>query len=223
MRLRFLVESPILYLAFFKTILAALFRAFGRPLSFLHAKPSFLHDHSTTQHSVFSGFLAISTTDKPVNRSIQAYALTQLTVLALRGFIIRDIHKKQGRSSSNSGYEIQKICGWKIYSRRAPLARKYTNRIFESKDGTKSMKIVNYIERHNFSWNDLLTKSNRTEIQTYKVEERTFRTPCIFCSNHAQNLRNYLHPPVVNSADNVQDSMSRIQAVNLEMLLFIKN
>ena len=29
---------------------------------------------------------------------------------------------------------------------RSPLARKYTNRIFESKDGTKSMKIVNYIE-----------------------------------------------------------------------------
>ena len=24
---------------------------------------------------------------------------------------------KQGRSSSNSGYKIQKICGWKIYSR----------------------------------------------------------------------------------------------------------
>ena len=41
------------------------------------------------------------------------------------------------------------------------------------------MKIVNYIERHNFCWNDLLTKSNRTEIQTYKVEERTFGTPCI--------------------------------------------
>ena len=33
---------------------------------------------------------------------------------------------------------------------RAPLARKYTNRIFESKDGTTSVKIVNYIERHNF-------------------------------------------------------------------------
>ena len=39
------------------------------------------------------------------------------------------------------------------------------------------MKIVNYIERHNFCWNDLLTKSNRTEIQTYKEEERTFGTP----------------------------------------------
>ena len=33
---------------------------------------------------------------------------------------------------------------------RAPLARQYTNRIFESKDSTTSMKIVNYIERHNF-------------------------------------------------------------------------
>ena len=117
MRLSFLVESPILYLAFFKTILAALFRAFGLPLSFLPSKPSFLHDHSTTQHSDFSGFLAISTTDKPVNRSIQAYALTQLNVFALRRLIFRDIHKKQGRSSSDSGYEIQKMCGWKIYSR----------------------------------------------------------------------------------------------------------
>ena len=88
MRLSFLVESPILYLAFFKTILAALFRAFGLPLSFLPSKPSFLHGHSTTQHSDFSSFLAISTTDKPVNRSMQ------LNVFALRGFIFRDIHKK---------------------------------------------------------------------------------------------------------------------------------
>ena len=94
LRLSFLVESPILHLAFFKTILAALFRAFGLPLSFLPSKPSFLHGHSTTQRSDFSGFLAVSTTDKPVNRSIQAYALTQLNVFALRGFIFRDIHKK---------------------------------------------------------------------------------------------------------------------------------
>ena len=116
MRLSFLVESPILYLAFFKTIWAALFRAFGLPLSFSPSEPSFLHNHSITQHSNFASFLAISTTDKPLNRSIHAYALTQLNVFALRGFIFRDIHKKQGRSSSNSGYEIQKMCGWKIYS-----------------------------------------------------------------------------------------------------------
>ena len=80
-----LVESTILYLAFMKTILAALFRAFGRRLNFLPSKPSFLYDHSTTQHSDFSGFLAFSATDKPVNRSIQAYALTQLNVFALKG------------------------------------------------------------------------------------------------------------------------------------------
>ena len=41
---------------------------------------------------------------------MQAYALTQLNVFALRGFIFRDIHEKQGRSSSNSGYEIRE---WK--------------------------------------------------------------------------------------------------------------
>ena len=33
---------------------------------------------------------------------------------------------------------------------RAPLARKYTDRIFESKDGKTSMKIVKHIERDNF-------------------------------------------------------------------------
>ena len=41
------------------------------------------------------------------------------------------------------------------------------------------MKIVNKIERHNFCFNDLLNKFTRTEIQSYKVEERTFGTPCI--------------------------------------------
>ena len=71
--LGFLVESPILYLAFLKTILAALFRTFGLPLRFLLSKPSFLNDHFTTQHS---HFYDVSTTDKPVHRGIQAYAIT---------------------------------------------------------------------------------------------------------------------------------------------------
>ena len=76
-----------------KTILAVLFSTFGLPLRFLPSKVSFLHDHFTTQHSDFSSFLAVSTTDKPVNRSIHS------------------------RSSSNLGYKIQKTCGRKIYSR----------------------------------------------------------------------------------------------------------
>ena len=41
-------------------------------------------------------------------------------------------------------------------------------------------KILNLTERHNFCLNDLLTKSNRTTLQSYKVEERTFGAPCIF-------------------------------------------
>ena len=57
---------------------------------------------------IFPVFLAVITTDKPVNRSIHAYALTQLNFFALRGFIFPDIHKIQGRSLSNSGYKIQK-------------------------------------------------------------------------------------------------------------------
>ena len=117
MRLSFLVESPILYLAFFKTILAALLRAFGLPLSFLPSKPLFLHDHSTPQHSDFSSFLVISTTDKPANRSIQTYAQTQLNVFALRGFIFRDIHKNKEGVPANQAMKYKKICGWKIYWR----------------------------------------------------------------------------------------------------------
>ena len=120
MRLSFLVESPILYLAFFKTILAALFRAFGLPLSFLPSEPSFLHNHSTTQHSSFSSF---SITDKPVNRSIQAYALTQLNVFALRGFIFRDIHKKKEGVRAIRVMKYKKYVAGKCTRARAPLAR----------------------------------------------------------------------------------------------------
>ena len=69
--------------------------------------------------------------------------------------------------------KYKKYVAGKYTRARAPLARKQTNRIFTTSD-----KLVNYIERHNFCLNDLLTKSSRTEIQTYKVEERTFATPC---------------------------------------------
>ena len=72
----------------------------------------------------------------------------------------------------------KKYVAGKYTCAREPLARKNTNRVFESNDGTTSMKIVNKIERHNFCLNELLTKSNRTEIQTYKAEERTLGTPC---------------------------------------------
>ena len=130
------------------------------------------------QHSDFSSFLAVSTTDKPVNRNIHALPLKKLNVFALRGFIFRDIHKNQGRSSSNSGYRIQKICGWKIYSRTRTFGAEV------HKSNIRVKKLAQQVWKwwirlkDKFCFNDLLTKSNRTEIQSYKVEERTFGTPC---------------------------------------------
>ena len=67
--------------------------------------------------------------------------------------------------------KYKKYVAGKYTRARAPLARKYTNRIFESKDGLTSMKIVNSVDRHNFCLNDLLTKSNCTEIQTFQRNE----------------------------------------------------
>ena len=85
-----------------------------------------------------------------VNQSIQAYALTQLNVFALRGFIFRDIHKNKEGVRAIRAMKYKKYVAGKYTRARAPLVQKYTNRIFESKDGTTSMKTVNYIERHNF-------------------------------------------------------------------------
>ena len=95
-------------------------------------------------------FLAISTTDKPVNQNIQVYALTPPNIFALRGFIIRDIHKNKEGVRAIRAIKYKRYVAGKYTRARAPLTRKFTNRIFESKDGTTSMKIVNYIERHNF-------------------------------------------------------------------------
>ena len=48
------------------------------------------------------------------------------------------------------GLQNTKIYGGKIYSRSAPLARKYTNRIFESEDGATSMKYYIRLEDKTF-------------------------------------------------------------------------
>ena len=59
------------------------------------------------------------------------------------------IFKKKNKEGVRGIWAIKhkKYVAGKYIRARAPLAREYTNRIFESKDGTTSMKIVNYIER----------------------------------------------------------------------------
>ena len=56
------------------------------PLFFLFSKPLFLDDHFTTHNFLGFGFfqvLAISLSDKAVDRSIPGYAFTWLSVFAL--------------------------------------------------------------------------------------------------------------------------------------------
>ena len=106
---------------------------------FLSWKPSFLDDYLTTQHSDFSIFLVIYLTDKPVDRSIHAYAVMKLSVFRWEGLFSWYL-QKQGRKSSSSGYKIQKHVAGKFTSAGTSFVRKYTNRIFKPQDGTASMK-----------------------------------------------------------------------------------
>ena len=87
--------------------------------------------------------------------------------------------KKLRRSSSNSGYKIQKYMWRDIYSRTLTFGAELHKSQIEVKRWHNKYKILNYIKRQNFFLNYLLTKSNRTELQTYRVEERTFGTPRI--------------------------------------------
>ena len=98
------------------------------------------------------------------------------TFLRLEGFFFRDIHKTQFEEGVWANWATEyKIGGGKIYSHTNTFGAKYTIRVtrWHSK-----YKILNYIMKHNFCLSDLLTKSNRTTSQSYKVEERTFGTPC---------------------------------------------
>ena len=127
-----------MYLALFETILADFFRTFGLPLRFLLLKPSFLHGLFTTQHSDFPRFLAVSTTDKPVNRSIHAYSL----VFALRGFIFRDIHKKTRKEFEQFGLQTTKIMWLENIIAHAHLWRGCTQIEYSSQTMAASMKRI---------------------------------------------------------------------------------
>ena len=127
-------------MAFFKTILAVLFRTFGLYPRFLSVKPSFLYDHLTTQHSDFSIVLGISLTEKPVDRNTCFCSHVDKCFFSLRGFIFQDIHTKQDRSSNISGYKMQKNIWPENLLAQRTFGAKLHKSNFESKDGTRSMK-----------------------------------------------------------------------------------
>ena len=80
---------------------------------------------------IFPFFLSVISTDKPVNRSKHAYALTQLNVFAFTGFFFHDIHKKTRKNKEgvwpNRATKYKKYVAGKCTRARAPLVRKYTN------------------------------------------------------------------------------------------------
>ena len=66
------------------------------------------------------------------------------------------------------------------FTRVAHLWREITQIELRLKRWHKKYEILNQIESHNLGLNYVLIKSNRTALETYKVEERTFGTPCTF-------------------------------------------
>ena len=81
------------------------------PLHFLPSKPSFLYDHFTTQHSDFSSFLAVSTTDKPCLCSHVAGSF------CVNGVYLSWYSQKTRKELEQFRNKMQKVCGWKVYSR----------------------------------------------------------------------------------------------------------
>ena len=143
----------------------------------------------TIHHRKFGFFhcLSVISTNKPVNRSKHAYPLTQLNVFALRGFFFHAIHKKNKEGVwAHRAIKYKKYVAGKCTRTRAPLARKYTNRNSNIRVTRwhNKYKILNCIERHNFCLSDFLTNSNRTTLQSHKVEERTFWDTLYLPANH---------------------------------------
>ena len=68
------------------------------------------------------------------------------------------------------------------FTRAVHLWREMKQIEFRVKGWHKKYEILNYIESHNFGLNYVLIKSNCTALQTYKVEEQTFGTPCMFAA-----------------------------------------
>ena len=71
---------------------------------------------------------------------------------------------KEGDRAIRAQYKMQKICGWKIYSRPRTFNAEVHKSIIRVKRWHNKYQIVNWKETTFASINDLLTKSNRTAL-----------------------------------------------------------
>ena len=137
----YLVGFPILYMAFFKTILAVLFRTFGLPPRFLSVKPSFLYDHLTTQHSDFSIVLGISLTEKLVDRNTCFCSHGAECFFRWEGLSFRIFTQNKLGVRAFLSTKCKKKNIWpENLLAQFTFGKKLHKSNFESKDGTRSMK-----------------------------------------------------------------------------------
>ena len=130
-----------------KTVLAALLKTIRLNFFFFCLQNiHFSMTISPPKIRIFPFFLSVMSTDKPVNRSKHAYAVTQLNVLAFRGFFLSwysQTKKKEGvwenRATQYKKYVAEK-CTRARARARAPLKPNHTNGILESQGGKTSIK-----------------------------------------------------------------------------------
>ena len=89
--------------------------------------------------------------------------------------------KNSRKEFEQFGLQNIKKCGRKTYLPTRTFGAEVHKSNTRIKRWHNKYKILNYIERHNFCLNDLhlLTKSNLTALQIYRLEEQTFGTPCM--------------------------------------------
>ena len=127
---------------------------------------------------IFPFFLGISLTEKPVDRNTRFCSHVAECFFRWEGLSFRIFTQNKLGVRAFRATKCKKKYGGKIYSRSAPLARNYTNWISSQKMAQEVWNIK--LDWKSQLWlNYVLIKSNRTALQTYKGEERTFGTPCI--------------------------------------------
>ena len=158
-------------MAFFKTILAVLFRTFGLPPRFLSVKPSFLYDHLTTQHSDFSIVLGISLTEKPVDRNTCFCSHVAECFFRWEGLSFRIFTQNKLGVRAFRATKYKKTYGGKIYSGSAPLVRNYTNRISSQKMAQEVWNIK--LDRKSQLWSKLCADQVQSHCLTDLWSRRT--------------------------------------------------
>ena len=94
-----------------------------------------------------------------------------------KGLIFRDVYKNKVGVRAIWAKKYKKVWRENLLA-HAHLSCECTQIKYSSQKMAQQVWNIKKIERHKFWKNYLPMKSNRTALQTYKVEERTFGTHC---------------------------------------------